>query len=147
MNTLSKTQFVDLALYIINNGQFSSFPGLNALSDCEEIYEHGGLAGYSDVIFLKDGQPYALYENFNGFQLLNHPQPEPLTETQFADLAVWISENGSFSETLPGDALEGCELLELPCSEEDAIHADQIFIRNGCPVAMQRGEAGFYSLA
>lgn len=147
MNTLSNNQFADLALYIINHGQFSSFPGLDTLSDCEEIYAHGGVAGYSDVIFIRDGQPYALYENFNGFHLLNHPKPEPLTETQFADLAVWISENGLFGETLPGDALEGCELLELPCFEEDAVNADQIFIRNGYPVAMQRGEAGFYSLA
>lgn len=145
MHIIHHTHFLDLARYIIANGRYSSFPGLDALRDCEEI-RGKDFAGEHDVIFIKQRWPYALYESGFGFRVLHFPQPEPLTAEQFADLSSWISECGTFCATLPLEALTGCEPLEAPFCEEAVIDSEQIFIRNGRPVAMQLGDVGFYAV-
>lgn len=145
MNTLSNSQFVDLALYIIFNGKHSSFPGLDSLKQCKEIYSQKML-GECDVIFIKDGWPYALYESSRGFYVLPVQNDIPLTQAQYDDLYDWISGFGLFSATLSVDALRGCETIQPPDCEEAIIDSSQIFVRNKMPVALQYGDEGFFSV-
>lgn len=146
MTPLTPSQFLDLASYIAANGKLSSFPGLDALRDCEEICGPR-LAGDCDVIFLKSGWPYALYESFYGFHVVPFPVETPLTAEQFADLENWLCRCDTYSATLSLQTLCGCDLIERPLNIEAMSDSEQIYTRNGIPVALRCGDEGFYVLA
>lgn len=145
MLNLNHDQFLDLARFIIANGRYSAFPGLDALRDCEEVHSPA-LCAESDVIFLKKDRPYALYESGFGFRVMPVSADVPLSTAQFSDLADWITGCGTFSGTLPFEVLSGCDRLEQPGCHEAHIDADQIFTRNGRPVALQVGDIGFIAV-
>lgn len=142
MNTFTADQFQDIARHVVAHGQFTCFPGLDALRDCEEIPDPA-TTEYRDVLFLKDNCPYAVYECGFGFRVLPSPVAVPLTGSQFNDLADWISDCGTFRGCVELEVLQGCDAHAVPGNEEAGMDSAQIFTRNGVPVALEYGDVGF----
>lgn len=143
MNTFTSDQFQDIARHIVAHGQFTCFPGLDALRDCEEVPDPAATE-YRDVLFLKEDRPYAVYECGFGFRVLPFPVAVPLTDSQFNDLAGWIRDCGIFRGCVGLEVLQGCDAHFIPFNDEARMDSAQIFTRNGVPVALECGDVGFY---
>lgn len=142
MNTLTHEQFQDVTRYILSNGYFTCFPGLQALKDCEEIHDPEP-SNYRDVLFLKDRRPFAVYECGFGFRVLPELADTPLTSEQFNDTAKWLTERGQFRGCVGLDLLCDCELIEDPAGVSEP-EADKIYVRNGRPFMLEIFASGYF---
>ncbi|HFQ7030063.1 TPA: hypothetical protein ACHSMM_004504 [Yersinia enterocolitica] len=150
MTTFTHAQFHDITRYLVAHGQFTCFPGLAALRDCEELHDPEP-SEHRDIVFIKGGFPFAVYECGFGFRVLPQSVDIPLTCQQFDDVAGWVIQRGKFTSHLSLDALESidtvqaCEAIEDP--SPDAIEAATLYLRGGRPFALYIFDAGYYVIA
>lgn len=141
MNTLTHDQFQDVSRYILANGYYTCFPGLDVLKDCEEIPDPE-FSEYRDVLFLKDRLPFAVYECGFGFRVLPVPEDIPLTRDQFEDVAQWLQERGQFRGCVGLDLICNCDVIDEPADAWET-ETGKIYVRNGHPFMLEIADTGF----
>jgi len=141
MTTLTHDQFQDVSRYILAHGYFTCFPGLDVLQGCEEIPDPEP-SDYRDVLFLKDGWPFAVYECGFGFRVLRVAADIPLTREQFDDVGMWLRDQGQFRGCVSLDRLCGCDVIDEPTGADEP-ETNKIYVRNGYPFMLEMYETGF----
>lgn len=142
MNTLTHYQFQDVSRYILTHGYFTCFPGLDVLKNCEEIPDPEP-SDYRDVLFLKGGLPFAVYECGFGFRVLPVPADKPLSREQFNDTARWLRDRGQFAACVFLESLCDFDVIGDPASVSDP-ESDKIYVSNGHPVMLEMSNIGFF---